>query len=159
MSDWTDERIARLKELHAERWSASEIAGAMHITRNAVIGKLHRLGIVGPLRVRKLKPSIRRRGPRTTGRADLIVHRAAARKQYKAPPPVAPTPTMIGVLGLTECTCRFPLNDPKGPLFGFCGSEEGTSYPGAPYCLFHAKLAYRPPERRDWRQEFRARVL
>src|SRR5436305_6152888 len=48
MQTWTDERVERLKKLWADGLSASQIAGELGgITRNAVIGKVHRLGLSG----------------------------------------------------------------------------------------------------------------
>ena len=45
---WTDERVARLRELWAAGWSCSKIAADLgHITRNSVIGKVHRLKLGG----------------------------------------------------------------------------------------------------------------
>ena len=71
---WTNERIELLQKLWLEGWSASRIAGelACEITRNAVIGKVYRLGLSGrPMRVRGMCPlrrhTKRRRGARPTG--------------------------------------------------------------------------------------------
>ena len=65
---WTDERVEKLKRLWAEGLSASQIAGELGngITRNAVIGKVHRLGLSGRVKAASSAPSRPRIG--TVGR-------------------------------------------------------------------------------------------
>ena len=53
---WTDERVEQLKKLWAEGLSASQIAGRLGgVTRNAVIGKVHRLGLSGRATTSRMK--------------------------------------------------------------------------------------------------------
>ncbi|WP_040507307.1 GcrA family cell cycle regulator [Gluconobacter morbifer] len=56
--DWTDETIARLRELWSQGLSTAEIGRQLSITKNAVVGKAHRLGLPprpSPIRNRKVK--------------------------------------------------------------------------------------------------------
>jgi GcrA cell cycle regulator len=62
MSSWTDERVALLKKLWADGLSASQITAELgSVTRNAVLGKVHRLGIDKLPRLER-KPNQRRKG-------------------------------------------------------------------------------------------------
>ncbi len=52
---------------------------------------------------------------------------------------------------LTECSCRWPIGDPQLADFHFCGKDK---VPGLPYCEFHARRAFQPPQpRRREREE------
>ncbi|HFC04341.1 MAG TPA: GcrA cell cycle regulator [Rhizobiales bacterium] len=158
---WPDERVEILKQLWTDGLSASQIAAKLGdgITRNAVIGKVHRLGLSGrgsPARVarprtrRPRQPSAPKRMP-TNGNAALKAKPSAApvRRREPAPEPIRlvdiPEGERIGILSLTEKTCRWPLGDPGSDEFCFCGQlpQDGT-----PYCDYHASVAYQPANER-----------
>jgi len=140
---WTDERVETLKKLWAEGLSASQIAAALGgVTRNAVIGKVHRLGLSG----RAKAPSSaapRPRKPRVHSHM-LRVSRPSIRGN-----PLGQRRTL---LELTEETCRWPIGDPGQPDFFFCGGQTIT---GLPYCAYHSRVAYQPPNMRRDRRQFR----
>jgi len=138
---WTEDRVELLKKLWAEGLSASQIARTMgEVTRNAVIGKVHRLGLSGRA---------------TTSRSDRP-RRTALPKPM--PKPVVTEPEIITeatlangdfatVMTLSSTMCRWPIGDPGAAEFHFCGN--GTEA-GAPYCEAHVRLAYQPAQsRRD----------
>jgi len=139
--DWNDTRIEQLTKMWREGFSASQVARELGgITRSAVIGKVHRLGISGrscPSRPRSL-------GGRPPGVAR--VRAAAARREPAASAPrpepiptIGPFPTAT-VLTLTEESCRWPIGDPDQAEFGFCGRERAGR---GPYCQGHGPLALR----------------
>ncbi|MDX2274975.1 MAG: GcrA family cell cycle regulator [Hyphomonadaceae bacterium] len=150
--NWTDERVALLRKLWAEGLSASQIAKQLGgVTRNAVIGKVHRLGLAGratpsrpakrpvrPQRARVIGPSAPRLRPATTVPAVAIPQLEPLRGEDGR------TTT---VLTLNEQTCKFPIGDPNDPSFAFCG--RGAA--GGPYCADHARLAYQPSQARKRR--------
>ncbi|WP_029005512.1 GcrA family cell cycle regulator [Azorhizobium doebereinerae] len=169
---WNDERVELLKKLWSDGLSASQIAGELGgITRNAVIGKVHRLGLSG----RAKAPAVAAR-PRKAARPDTPAQRPQAPVRPathgntalapafeelvdSAPAPApAPQPSNnvlpIGqrctIMNLTESTCRWPLGEPGTDAFYFCG---GRSLTGMPYCAQHARMAYQPVQdrRRDRR--------
>jgi GcrA cell cycle regulator len=162
---WTDERVELLKKLWSEGLSASQIAAELGgITRNAVIGKVHRLGLSGRAkpsssipRTRKARPShlLRVNRPATRGNTALARHPLA---MYELEPEAEPEPLEniipIGqrcqLLQLTEATCRWPIGDPGSPDFFFCGGKPAGEFP---YCAYHARIAYQPmaDRRRDRR--------
>jgi GcrA cell cycle regulator len=151
---WTDERVELLKKLWADGLSASQIAAELGgITRNAVIGKVHRLGLSG----RAKSPSSaapRPRKARSSGQM-LRVSRPTIRGNtalaYDYDPEPEPELLEIPVeqrktlLQLNEHTCRWPVGDPGGPEFYFCGGDTATELP---YCAYHCRVAYQPASER-----------
>ena len=170
---WTEERIELLKKRWAEGLSASQIAAELGgVTRNAVIGKVHRLGLSGraktapsPTSRMRSKPASQPRRPAaspspqpsfvTRGNLALAVAPAA---RPTAAPRVVPIEVVetslvcerVTIMELRENMCRWPLGDPSQPEFRFCG---GRSTPGAAYCAHHSQIAYQPANdrRRDRR--------
>lgn len=170
---WTDERVELLKKLWSEGLSASQIASELsEVTRNAVIGKVHRLGLSGraktaPAAVRPRAnpgdkpagrpeaPGARPQRPATIGNTALAADLDEAPEEAPAPAPKAVDNVVsmtqgCTIMQLTESTCRWPLGEPGTDSFHFCG---GRSNPGMPYCATHARMAYQPVQdrRRDRR--------
>ncbi|MES0879965.1 GcrA family cell cycle regulator [Roseibium sp. SCP14] len=161
---WTNERVELLKKLWGEGLSASQIAGELGgVTRNAVIGKVHRLGLSG--RAKSSTASAKPRRPRTAAPAGNSApkrttpqpqtHGATALKADIAPAPViqakpqvepiaelvVPISQRASILTLTERTCKWPIGDPATDDFYFCGRQSDA---GVPYCAHHCKIAYQP---------------
>ena len=162
---WTDERVELLKKLWTDGLSASQIAAELGgITRNAVIGKVHRLGLSG----RAKSPSSTAPRPRKTRtHAHMLrVARPAIRGntalaqafEYEVEVEAELVDNIIPIgqrrtlLELTEETCRWPIGDPGSSDFFFCGGRTITSLP---YCAFHSRVAYQPPNMRRDRRPFR----
>jgi GcrA cell cycle regulator len=143
--DWTEERIASLRKMWQEGLSASQVARQLGgVSRNAVIGKVHRMGLAGrdaparprslggrpPTRVHnrpKMAPAIRRSIKRT----EVILEPVQAAFE------VEPSAT---ILTLGEHACRWPIGDPETSGFGFCGRVrigQGS------YCAGHSQVAFR----------------
>lgn len=159
---WTDERVDVLKRLWSEGFSASQIAAEMGgVTRNAVIGKVHRLGLSGrgksgsPGTPRPRKP--RPLAPPVNGVSILRGNTVLAPKSAPRPEPqplpevrleedvVVPLSERVTIMELREFMCRWPMGDPTRPDFRFCG---GRSIAGLPYCNHHARIAYQPAAER-----------
>ena len=159
---WTDERVELLKKLWSEGLSASQIAAELGgITRNAVIGKVHRLGLSG----RAKSPSStapRPRKPRAAGQMMRLARHtrgntalAAVYETDLEPEPelienIIPIGQRCSLLELNDSKCRWPIGDPGTPEFFFCG---GQPLEGLPYCNYHSRVAYQPAadRRRDRR--------
>jgi GcrA cell cycle regulator len=158
---WTDPRVELLKKLWTEGLSASQIAAELGgITRNAVIGKVHRLGLSG----RAKSPSSsapRPRKPRAPGMMRLsrpsMRGNTALAPMYEAdlePEPelienIIPIGQRCSLLELNDSKCRWPIGDPGSAEFFFCG---GAPVEGLPYCSYHSRVAYQPAAaRRDRR--------
>jgi GcrA cell cycle regulator len=140
---WTEERVDQLKTLWTEGLSASQIARVLGgVTRNAVIGKVHRLGLAG-----RASPS-RSERPRMPS-----APKVQTRTHAPAPPVVEEDPLVLDdgshatVLTINDRMCRWPIGDPSGDEFHFCGRKPKN---GSPYCEAHAQKAYQPQQvRRD----------
>lgn len=196
---WTDERVEVLKKMWGDGQSASQIAKELGgVTRNAVIGKVHRLGLsnratasgaaksatatakepeksatsgVAP----KPKPKAAPAEPTTPAAATEAPPRQSnvthlRRVIVPAGQPLPPQPSAneispealakvsevekhakkIGLMDLTERTCKWPIGDPATEDFWFCGLPV---QPGKPYCEAHVGVAFQPMSaRRDRRR-------
>ena len=159
---WTEERVSVLKKLWAEGHSASQIAKQLGgVTRNAVIGKVHRLGLSGratPSRPVKRPPRLARPKPRVLPDGSVKVAAPAAPETPEVRPAaertevMAPLPPLqqadgepASILTLRDSMCKWPIGDPGNSNFHFCGAR---SKPGNPYCETHVVQAYQPVERR-----------
>jgi GcrA cell cycle regulator len=161
---WTDERVEHLKKLWSDGLSASQIAGELGgITRNAVIGKVHRLGLSGrakapsaaaPRQRKQRTPGHVFRAMRTATRGNTaLAHALPAYEIEPEPEPVEnviPIGQRCTILDLTDAKCHWPIGDPGQSDFFFCG---GKSVGTMPYCGYHARVAYQPvnDRRRDKR--------
>ena len=152
--EWNEETIARLRALWAEGFSTAEIGRRMTISKNAVVGKAHRLNLPA-------RPSpIRREGaaaiprppalPRVTGPTLPPLAAAVPAPQLAStPPPPAPVASVPRVVSsrpasttfrsIRPQTCCWPIGEPGRADFRFC-SAEGLA--GKPYCAEHAAVAY-----------------
>ncbi|HEX3984428.1 MAG TPA: GcrA family cell cycle regulator [Acidisoma sp.] len=142
---WTEERIEHLKALWTEGLSASHIARVLGgISRNAVIGKVHRLGLAG-----------RASAPRPERVRMAMTPRHSARAHTPPPPVIEEDPILMDdgsfatVLTINDRMCRWPIGDPSENAFHFCGHKPKS---GSPYCEAHARKAYQPPQLRRDRQ-------
>ena len=146
--DWNETTIAELRALWASSMSTAEIGVKMHISKNAVVGKAHRLNLPSrPSPIRRdgvMSPRRRRLAPRVRG-ATLAPLDALAGTATLAPLPStreAP-PVRIGVLeplpGGRVLPCAWPIGEPGTKAFHFCDVD---AIAGRPYCADLAALAY-----------------
>ena len=157
---WTEERVELLKKLWADGLSASQIAAQLGgVTRNAVIGKVHRLSLSG--RAKPASSSPRQRKVRTSsphrpsgrhyvsGNTALKTHAQLAPRRMPSPALiediVVPISLNISLMALTEQMCKWPIGDPGADGFHFCGHRNWS---GTPYCEYHNRVAYQPADRR-----------
>lgn len=158
---WTEERVEVLKKLWAEGHSASQIAKELGgVTRNAVIGKVHRLGLSGratpsrpvkrPPRLARPKPKLRPDGTVAASKvaqpaAEVGLKASEKESLVALPPKPLADGEAASILTLRDSMCKWPIGDPADPRFAFCGRKAS----GGPYCAEHAKLAFQPPKKRE----------
>lgn len=151
---WTPERIEQLKKFWEAGLSASQIAAELgNVTRNAVIGKVHRLGLGGrpksprssvprPRKSRPVQHMMRASRPVSRQNAALADTFAA---QTDAEVEVVELDVPMGqrktLHELNEETCHWPVGNPQHADFYFCG---GNSLKSLPYCAPHCRVAYQP---------------
>ena len=150
---WTDERVEAVKKLWAEGLSASEIAAKIrYTTRNAVIGKVHRLGLAGrKVTVRRPANDRWNTEDRRMERGDKPFKqsiRVVKQNWREEPLPAVPVSDVakVAFADLEAHHCRWPIGDPKQKDFGYCGCQKVE---GLPYCNAHARRAYAVPEARQ----------
>ncbi len=163
--DWNDETIARLRQLWQEGHSTAEIGRRMSATKNAVVGKAHRLALPprpSPIRREAAEGHVPRRSAtrRVTGPtlpalpssatlptplpapAPGAPAAVAAPCSAVAPPPCAPIQLRavpVPRASARVATCCWPIGDPGTASFRFCDDGAMAS---KPYCAQHAALAY-----------------
>ena len=147
---WTEDRVGVLKKLWLEGLSASQIAKQLGgVTRNAVIGKVHRLGLSGRATPSKPARVVVARAPRPRLQPTVQPRRADAPVPTLTLAARVETPGSATVLTLGHHMCKWPIGDPSSREFTFCG--QGADH--GPYCAGHAALAYQPPQRKTKRGE------
>jgi GcrA cell cycle regulator len=166
--NWTDERVELLRKLWAEGLSASQIAAQLGgVSRNAVIGKVHRLklssrGRATPAPARQKKTSQGQSGTKTVTRTVTTVRSmpasigaTALQTQFEVEPVVrhhvrpieevvVPMSRRLKLVQLNEHTCKWPNGDPLSEDFNFCGNDSSDG----PYCTYHARIAFQPAAER-----------
>lgn len=142
LPSWTPDRVATLERLWTDGLSASEIAARFPgITRNAVLGKLHRLGRLGRGRPTASAHSRAVKPPRAP---NVRRPKPAALMRSPVAPVSMATPSWAGEVGEVEALqswhCRWPIGDPQVAGFAFCGRRVAAR----PYCGDHRAMAYQP---------------
>ncbi|MEE9273414.1 MAG: GcrA family cell cycle regulator [Robiginitomaculum sp.] len=147
---WTEERVKVLTKLWMNGLSASQVAKQLGgVTRNAVIGKVHRLGLSGRAKPSRLTKRTRKTSTTTRRRSVAKVSPRTPKQVITTPPPLEAKLMDNGeyanILSVTENMCKWPIGDPSSANFRFCG--RGVSK-DEPYCKAHAQLAYQPARKR-----------
>jgi GcrA cell cycle regulator len=113
--EWSEERVEMLKSLWSQGRTASQIAEELgDVSRNAVIGKVHRLGL-------KSRPS-------------------PIRREHARPAAPPPSPVAARLKRVSDRECHWPIGHPREPGFHFCGAPAELD---RPYCAAHCAIAYR----------------
>ena len=137
---WTDEKVEKLKELWTKGHTASQIAAALgDTTRNAVIGKAHRLNLEARAPSKHSGASVSRenkqirRGPAPTSRKAKF-QSILLDKNFEPENPKS-------LEELTDTTCKWPIGHPNEEKFYFCGRKPEGEFP---YCKLHVLYAFQP---------------
>ena len=162
---WTDERVDLLRKLWLDGLSASRIAAELAggVTRNAVIGKVHRLGLSGRVKAQGPVSTVRPRAgkmptaatrtpmPQRAVAMPMRGNTALAIQTIAAPMPlqqrgsdnnVVPMAENVTIMELRESMCRWPVGDPSSSEFRYCGGKAPIG--DGPYCSYHSRMAYQP---------------
>jgi len=162
---WTEERLRHLRRRWKQGARAREIGAELGVSANAVIAKIHRLGIArlspyggAPGRRQKLQNIPRAARPQYVRRRAFSLHRvrpappllkAKRYLEYARLDAQIPIAQRRSLLALSEANCRWPVGKPGSPSFFFCGAQVLRN---KPYCAAHCARAYlrpRPPRPRD----------
>ena len=145
--EWTEAVIAELRRLWAEGLSTAEIGRRLGVSKNAIVGKAHRLALSprpSPIRrgaSENAAPSPPRRvsGPNLPPLAQAALPPVADIPIARAQPQLRPVAPPVARSGARFSACCWPIGDPGTSSFHFCGTE---AIQGKPYCPSHAQLAY-----------------
>ena len=154
---WTDFAVASLRSFWNDGLSTSAIGRALNLSKNAVIGKVHRLDLPArPCPIRRASEREQKRIcksrplvslPPLTAPVGLAPNSDAretgteTRNDTLATPVASPPPFIPSIRRPTYrvSQCCWPIGDPRTPTFRFC---DDSSLPGKPYCAAHASTAY-----------------
>jgi len=143
---WTDEKVSKLKELWGKGNTASEIAKIIGgISRNAVIGKAHRLNLSAKIKTRAAasnqnfqntlgEKNIKLKRNRKSKFKSLIID-----KNFEPENP-------IQLEELDEDSCKWPIGHPDEKSFYFCGRSSLKDFS---YCKLHLLYAYQPKGKKE----------
>ncbi len=151
LQTWTTDRIEALKIHFAAGLSCREIANEIGVSRNAVIGKIHRLGLSTGRPVGAPAQSCPPRAGRPRAPSQRRLLRLVSLQTPDGGAPItlgAPVESVhpCALTELAERTCRWPLGDPMSDNFAYCGNDAIN---GFTYCVGHARMAYRSANRRS----------
>ncbi len=145
---WTDEKVEKLKKLWKKGLTTVEIGKALGISKNAVVGKAHRLQLESrPSPIKKAgEPKVEK------PQVKIEVKKEVAKKETVETPVKTPEAKVkkvvlknntaekfVTLMDVTATSCRWPIGDPNEPDFHFCDKE---AIEGKPYCLEHCAQAY-----------------
>tara|TARA_X000000950_G_C13649172_1_gene550912 strand:- start:303 stop:803 length:501 start_codon:yes stop_codon:yes gene_type:complete len=142
---WTPEKVEKLKELWGKGNTASEIAQILGgVTRNAVIGKAHRLNLSGKIQTKKSSSFVANNG----NDGNKISHKNLRRGKFKSliiEKDFEPeNPKQLEELD--ENSCKWPIGHPNEDNFYFCGR---TSLKDFSYCKLHLLYAFQPKNKKE----------
>lgn len=146
---WTDEAVEELRKMWDRGMTTGQIAKALNVTKNSIIGKVHRLCLTArpsPIKKTDAKASekhtvkkekaVKEKSKSSEPRAEKAVAKEA---EVKVAPKAVVENTNIPLVKLDNHTCRWPMGDPRDDDFCFCGKRVRT---GQTYCEEHAAVAY-----------------
>ncbi len=143
---WTNEKVEKLKELWSKGHTASQIAEKLgDTTRNAVIGKAHRLNLEARAPSKQSNLSKSRDNKQIVKRSPAPMSRKAKfqsillDKNFEAENPKS-------LEELSEETCKWPIGHPNEEKFYFCGRKPEGEFP---YCKLHVLYAFQPKNQKE----------
>jgi len=143
---WTEEKVAKLKELWGKGSTASQIAEIIGgISRNAVIGKAHRLNLSAKIKTRTATSN---ESFKNSGSNNNIKSKRGRRSKFKSLliekdfEPENPKT----LEELDENSCKWPIGHPNEKSFYFCGRSSLKDFS---YCKLHLLYAYQPKGKKE----------
>ena len=140
---WTPEKVEKLKELWGKGSTANEIAQILGgVTRNAVIGKAHRLNLSGKIQTKKSSSLATNNNESKTSRRTLRRGKFKSLIIEKDFEPENPKQ----LEELDENSCKWPIGHPNENDFYFCGRASLKDFS---YCKLHLLYAFQPKNRKE----------
>jgi|TARA_B110000438_G_scaffold185664_1_gene177317 GcrA cell cycle regulator len=143
---WTEEKVEKLRDLWSKGHTASQIAEVLgETTRNAVIGKAHRLNLEARAPSKQTSSSSNKSSSNPVKRSSQTLSRKSKfqsillDKNFEAEKPTS-------LENLTESTCKWPIGHPDEENFYFCGRKPEGDFP---YCKLHVLYAFQPKGQKE----------
>ena len=143
---WTSEREEKLRELWKKGNTASQIASVLgNTTRNAVIGKAHRLNLEARAKSKKTTPKV---NTENNTKSEIKTQKLGRKAKFKALlldksfPPENP----VKLEDLTDDHCRWPLGERFQPVSVFCGRKPAEKFV---YCALHLMIGYQSKNEKE----------
>ena len=148
---WNDENVGRLKELWDQGLPTAQIGKLLDFTKNAVVGKAHRIGLErrpSPIRRTAVKPD--RKKARSPVMPKLNFENNPVANTNYVPEVKTFQSSIKNVFAVNaKRGCEWPEGHPDEPEFHFCNKER---FEDKPYCLDHCAVAYVIPEKEETKQ-------
>lgn len=135
---WTEKMVEDLRQMWIEGLTANEIAKKLGVSKNSIVGKVHRLCLTA-------RPSPIKRKEDMAAEAEFVFEETV-KPEEKIVPVKEPVVTQsseakgkVKLVDLGNHTCRWPLGDPRDEDFSFCGKKVRA---GQTYCDEHSVMAY-----------------
>ena len=120
---WDEDKLNKLRKLWDSGLPITKIGNEIGVSRNAIAGKAHRMGLP-----KRNSPISKSGDPRKNQKSNNLENSKAL-----------PLKIMLRDVEWSRNRCCWPIGDPKLPGFSFCGT---SIFPGRPYCEEHSNLAY-----------------
>ena len=149
---WNDDNVARLKELWDQGLPTAQIGKLLGFTKNAVVGKAHRIGLErrpSPIRRASAKPD--RKKARSPVMPKLNFEKIDEQKESLSYTSQVSQfqPSIKNIFtGNKKRGCEWPEGHPDEPEFHFCNKER---FEDKPYCVDHCAIAYVIPEKEEFK--------
>ena len=155
---WNDDNVARLKELWDQGLPTAQIGKLLDFTKNAVVGKAHRIGLErrpSPIRRTAAKPD------RKKARSPImpILNFESKNAEVIETPSIPQNfhPSVKNIFSsITKRGCEWPVGHPEEVEFHFCNEER---FEDKPYCINHCAVAYIIPEKDENKQVARSNSI
>ena len=145
---WNDDNVSQLKELWDQGLPTAQIGKLLGFTKNAVVGKAHRIGLErrpSPIRRTAIKPD--RKKARSPVMPKLAFEEPENEERVYTPKIENFTPSARNIISnISKRGCEWPVGHPDESEFHFCNKDR---FEEKPYCLDHCSIAYVIPEKDD----------
>lgn len=144
---WTEEKIEKLRQMWEQGKTSNEIAKKLGVTKNSIVGKVHRLCLKArpsPIKnkdekaevvAETLELSVENEEDLSVSEETAGLDTAKEQKEKKSKKPAH----CLKLVELDSHTCRWPIGDPRDDDFCFCGRKVRV---GQTYCDEHSMIAY-----------------
>ena len=153
---WNESNVSRLKELWDQGLPTAQIGKLLGFTKNAVVGKAHRIGLErrpSPIRRTAVKPD------RKKARSPIVPtlkFEASKEESKQALKKESFQPTVKNLFtNQSKRGCEWPEGHPDESEFKFCGKDR---FEDKPYCIDHCAIAYVIPEKEEEKQHVTQRI-